>query len=100
MRHQWRGAACRSPSARPRRRPPTAGPGPPEVWPPSGAAEGGEPAPYPTRPPEATQVRIFTAPDVAGLIDLVEGALVADQDPPATSGPPLRILIGGGLVRV
>jgi len=70
-----------------------------EVWRTSGAAEGGEPAPYPTRPPEATQVRIFTAPDVAGLIDLVEGELVADQDPAATSDPLLRIVIGEGLVR-
>jgi hypothetical protein len=56
------------------------------------------PPPYPQPPPEATQVRIITAPDIADRLEVVDGewpGVVSglSEDPAA----PLRIVIGAEL---
>jgi hypothetical protein len=50
--------------------------------------------PYPTPPPEATQTRLFTAPDLTDRIEIIAGDLVTDQDPRREQEPVLRVVLG------
>ncbi|RPI24958.1 MAG: hypothetical protein EHM57_02115, partial [Actinobacteria bacterium] len=52
--------------------------------------------PYPVPPPEATQVRFFTSPDVAEIIDVVDGELPWPVTAPPEDGAaaPLPIVLG------
>jgi FtsX-like permease family len=60
---------------------------PVEEWP---------PAPYPTPPQDATQLRFFTAPNVAEIIDVVEGELPwpVAAPPGGDDEAPLPIVLG------
>ena|GEM_PF-1184673 len=55
--------------------------------------------PYPTPPQEATQVRFFTAPDVAAHLTVLRGEWPAAQGSPPSSeiGVPLRIAVGADM---
>lgn len=54
---------------------------------------------YPRPPVEATQARLFTSPDVADRIELVEGELAPDQRP-SQSDSILRVVLGETLSRL
>ncbi len=71
-----------------------------EEWRQAGGLDSDEPAPYPRPPQEATQTRIITAPDLAERIELVEGELVAEQDPARMEEPILQIVLGEEAARL
>ena len=54
------------------------------------------PAPYPQTPPEATQVRLFTGPDIFDRLVVLDGELVPASPDPGYNTP-LRIAIGSDL---
>jgi hypothetical protein len=64
--------------------------------------DGADPdeVPYPRPPPEATQARFFTSPDVADRVELVEGALIADQRPTTEADPILQVVLGDTVARL
>ncbi len=69
-----------------------------EEWRESGA----DPAevPWPRPPPEATQTRLFTAPNVAARLELIAGELVADQRPASEADPVLQAVLGETMARL
>ena len=69
-------------------------------WRAAGGPESGLITPYPTPPQEATQVRIFTTPDLASHIVLDEGELIDHQDPTLESSPMLRVVLGEDAARL
>jgi len=71
-----------------------------EEWREAGGEASGETAPYPRPPPEATQTRFITAPDLAEQIELIDGVLVDQQDPAAMEEPILRVVLGEEVARL
>jgi hypothetical protein len=53
-----------------------------------------EATPWPASPPEATRAQLFTSPDLVDRIALVEGSLVAGQDPSLSGDPILQVVLG------
>jgi hypothetical protein len=69
-----------------------------EEWREAGADP--ETVPYPFPPPEATQLRLFTAPDLTERIEVLEGELLETQDPRDSREPILELVLGEGLARL
>jgi len=69
-------------------------------WRAAGGPQSGEDPPYPTPPQEATQVRIFTTPDLASQIVLDAGELIDHQDPALRALPILQIVLGEDVARL
>ena len=59
------------------------------------------PAPFPTPPPEATQARMMTAPDIADRVVVVAGEWPGDTEGLPAGGPaaPVPIVLGAGPCR-
>jgi len=68
-------------------------------------ALGGDPSeapspPYPTPPAEATQVRMFTSPDLESLLTVVEGTYDATLSSASTEYEPAPLMIGEDVARL
>ncbi|MBM3695724.1 MAG: ABC transporter permease [Actinobacteria bacterium] len=59
-----------------------------------------EEAPWPQPPREASQTRLFTAPDLAAGLALLEGGLPEFVDPAGSAAPILEVVIGEELARL
>jgi len=62
-------------------------------------AEIGSP-PYPVPPRDATQLRIFTSPDLEPSLEIVDGAYVVDGTVSTTEFAPLKVMLGSGLASI
>ncbi len=56
--------------------------------------------PYPVPPREATQVRIFTSPDLPDIVSVVDGAYVDDGSVSSDAFEPLKVMVGEDLAAV
>lgn len=55
--------------------------------------------PYPVVPPEPIQTRLFTSPELESLIEFVDGEMVNDPNPAASSDPAMPVVFGEALAR-